>query len=81
MRETLVDPRDQEWEIERPAYRVYFVHKIEGVLRKTEEWELTELDLREALSWAEQRAVGREYEFYVVVTGQQPQGLGMVRLL
>ena len=43
----LVDPRDQSWEIDRPAYRVYFWHPQgteQDSMWASEEWELTDVN-------------------------------------
>jgi hypothetical protein len=59
-----VDPRDIDTEVE-PSYRVYFWSADRG---RSDEFELTgAADVREALSWAESQAQGRDFELLVVV--------------
>ena len=70
-----VDPRDQEWEVDDPAYRVYFW----AGPTSSQEWELTGGDVPDALAWAEQNAAGRTFVVYAVAPG--PGSLGLIRLL
>jgi hypothetical protein len=59
-----IDPRDIDTEV-APKYRVYFWSADRG---RSEEFELTgAADVREALSWAESQAQGRDFELLVVV--------------
>jgi hypothetical protein len=69
-----VDPRDQEWGLERPDYRVYF-YDSRG---KSSEYEVSEADVIEILEWADAQKGDRTYVLYVVVPGDGP---GLVRLV
>jgi hypothetical protein len=52
-----VDPRDTEWEIPSPAYRVYFFDRD---ARESSEFQLEgALDVDEVLRWVEQEARDR----------------------
>lgn len=70
-----VDPRDQSWEVDEPAYRVYFASRSGAV---TDEYELTGADVSEVLAWAEENRGSRTYILYVCV--RSPNGLGLIRL-
>jgi hypothetical protein len=69
-----IDPRDQRWEVDTPAYRVYF-HDARGT---SDEYELTGADVTEVLAWAEAERRGRTYVAYVCATSRD--GLGLLRL-
>lgn len=77
-----VDPRDQWWEVDHPAYRVYFfVQPDPGPPSgwASDEWEITGADVDEVLTWARENADGRRFIVYVRV--DHGDGLGLVRLL
>ena len=74
VRATPVDPRDTGWEVDRPAYRVYFWQP--GI---TDEWELEDTDVDEVLRWAADNAAGRQYAVYACVS--DTEGHGLIRLL
>lgn len=74
METTIVDPRDQRWEIAQPTYRVYF-HTVNG---SSDERELTGGDVDEVIAWAEANAAGRTFVLYACVPHD---GRGLVRLL
>jgi hypothetical protein len=71
---TGIDPRDERWGVDTPAYRVYF-HDARGT---SDEYELTGADVTEVLAWAETERRGRTYVAYVCTTGRD--GLGLIRL-
>ena len=73
MRARPVDPRDQTSEIDDPAYRVYFWAGF-----ACEEWELTEADLDEVLTWVDQIANGRTHSLWVV--RRKHTGVQLIRL-
>jgi hypothetical protein len=77
-----VDPRDQSWEIDRPAYRVYFWHPKgagDDAMWTSDEWELTDVDdVSAAMSWAESNSNGRLFVMYVKALTHE--GVGLVRL-
>jgi hypothetical protein len=74
-----VDPRDTEWEVDRPTYRVYFWRGQPRGGYASEEFELRgAADVHEVLSWAEQRAEGRLVTIYAVRDGAD--GRGLIRL-
>lgn len=70
-----VDRRDAEWEVEAPAYRVYFYGDGGSY---ADEYQLTDADVDEVLSWAQERADGRVYVVYVV--RDERGSLGLIRL-
>ena len=70
MNVTPVDPRDQNWEIASPKYRVYF---WEGTA--ADEYELDACDVAQAEAWAQANRGTRTYTLYVCVP---VDGLGLV---
>lgn len=68
-----VDPRDQTWELDQPTYRVYF-HDARGA---SDEYELKDADVVDALTWAENQRADRTFVLYACVPSD---GLGLVRL-
>lgn len=73
-----VDPRAIEWEVDRPAYRVYFWRLIAGgpdAAWASEEWQLECADVHEALAWAEQDEAHRAYTLYACCTSEGRPGL------
>ena len=68
-----IDPRDQTWEISRPAYRVYF-HDDSGAAN---EYEVEGADVAEVMAWAEAQRNGRTFALYACVPRD---GLGLLRL-
>jgi len=76
-----IDPRDQRWESDSPAYRVYFWQAIGSGERsgwQSEEWELAEADADEVLAWANAHAGGRAMSIGVV--HRDAGGVGLIRL-
>ena len=77
------DPRDTEWELNRPAYRVHFWSQaavLEGVAARSvgwaaEEYEITHADVHEVLAWASEAAEGREFGVFVVADHDDERGL------
>lgn len=69
-----VDPRDQVWEVDHPAYRVVFWQGATA-----DEWDLTGCDVDDAVRWARASADGRPFVLHAVVPA--PDGVGLVRLL
>lgn len=70
-----IDPRDAEWEVDSPAYRVYVF--AEGG-RYSDEYQLTDADADEVLAWAMKQAGDREFIVYVV--HNEAGSLGLIRL-
>jgi hypothetical protein len=73
-----VDPRDIRWEVSSPTYRVYFWRRVGGGYR-SEEFQLSGAsDVRDVLSWAEERAEGSTFTVYALleIRGE----LGLVQL-
>ena len=68
-----VDPRDAQWEIPQPKYRVYF-HDAKGA---AEEHEVENADVTDVLAWAEARKGNRTFVLYARVSRD---GLGLLRL-
>ena len=68
-----VDPRDAQWEIPQPKYRVYF-HDAKGA---ADEYEVDDADVTDVLAWAEARKGNRTFVLYACVPRE---GLGLLRL-
>ena len=78
MRVQPVDPRDTEWEVDRPAYRVYFWQQLDGGVDAgwaSEEWQIEGADVQEVLAWADADASHRAYGLYVCSTCEGVPGL------
>lgn len=84
-----VDPRDTQWEVDRPVYRVYFWHQPSvplGVAQEHVMWHCDEYRLRDAadveevLDWARDR-VRPDQTFVLYVEQRDAQRSGLVRLL
>ena len=80
-----IDPRDTTWEIDKPAYRVYFWTRVPQPIGfpmgiASEEFEVTKADVQEVIAWAEATAGSdRTYTLYALV--QRPEReFGLVRL-
>ena len=72
-----VDPRDTQWEIDHPTYRVYFFDVAAG---RSDEFELDDADVSDVLAWADEHASGRQYAVYLRLA--PPEGSpGLLRLL
>lgn len=69
-----IDPRDQTSEIDDPAYRAYFWDSPQAC----DEWELTEADLDEVLSWVQANSRGRPHSLWAVV--RRDQDVELIRL-
>ena len=74
MRVLQVDPRDQQWENDGPAYRVYFWTGSSCC----DAWRLTETDVDGVLACADEHANGRTTSVWVVHS--DGNGLGLIRL-
>ena len=80
-----VDPRDISVEIDSPSYRVYF-WKRQGQDKQAantgyecEEYELSDADVEEVLSWAKSKGKGHSHVcVYAVFT--DGEGSGLIRL-
>lgn len=68
-----VDPRDQEWVIPDPKYRVYFFDS-KGA---SDEYELEGADVAEVLEWAETERGDRTFVLYACVPHDRS---GLLRL-
>ncbi len=84
---TPVDPRDVSWEVDSPAFRVYFWQRVKAPAvvvpelagRSSEEWRLTGArDVHEVLEWAALRVGDRSYTLHVEV--DTVEGRGLIRL-
>jgi hypothetical protein len=83
------DPRDTEWEVEEPVYRVYFWHQPlapNGVPREhamfhSDEYRLSEaVDVGEVLDWA--RTTARpDQTFTLYVEHRHGDSPGLIHLL
>ena len=82
----LVDPRDTGWEVNEPVFRVYFWRELETPVDGAEqayasdEYEVTDADVREVISWADQQSAGRTYTLHVLVPHPWPEELGLINL-
>jgi hypothetical protein len=67
MRVQPVDPRDTRWEVDHPAYRVYFWQQGSrpGAGWTGEEWQTEGADVQEVLTWADADELRRPYIVYV----------------
>lgn len=83
-----VDPRDTEWEVDRPVYRVYFWHQPpappgvahEHVMWHCDEYRLSEAtDFEDVLGWARSKA-RPDQTFVVYVEQRDAERSGLVRL-
>jgi len=74
MKIDLVDPRDVNWEIDYPIFRVYVWHRPK---RTSYEYEITDASLDEVLSWARERTrePGWAYTLYARVDDGVQRGL------
>ncbi len=70
----VVDPRDAEWEIKQPKYRVHF-HDPKGA---ADEYEIDGADVADVLAWVELRRGDRTFVLYACVPHER---LGLIRLL
>jgi hypothetical protein len=84
-----IDPRDTEWEVEGPAYRVYFWRQPlapEGVPQElvmfhSYEYRLTEAsDVGEVLDWARATAEP-DQTFTLYVEHRHGDSLGLIHLM
>jgi hypothetical protein len=77
MRAEPVDPRTSRWERYEVAYRVYFWRQPPAPRGgwASEEWRVTEADIREVLDWADQRADGRYITAWIETTMDGESGL------
>lgn len=74
---SVVDPRDQRWEIDKPAYRVYFAQALSGHSASIDERRVAGArSVAEVLDWANND--GREYTLWVEVPDED--GVGLVLL-
>ncbi|WP_030677377.1 hypothetical protein, partial [Streptomyces sp. NRRL B-1347] len=69
-----VDPRDTTWEHDDATYRVYFWDRS---AQASDEYEVTDADVEDVLTWARTKAeeTGSAYTLYVSVTDQGKPGL------
>lgn len=84
-----VDPRDVQWEVERPAYRVYFWHQPPappGVPQEQMGWHCDEhrlsevSDVEAVVAWA--RTTARPDQTFVVFVEHEEDGrTGLLRVL
>jgi hypothetical protein len=80
-----VDPRDTTWEVDEPAYRVYFWRPVPQPIGSpsgfaSEEFEVTGSDVESVIAWAEATAGSeRTYALYALVRCREGE-LGLARL-
>jgi len=84
-----VDPRDVKWEVDFPAYRVYFWHQPpappgvaqEQVMFHCTEYRLSDVvDVAEVLDWVRVTVRG-DHTYTLYVEQRDADGLGLVRLM
>lgn len=75
MRAELIDPRDGTNETTAPTYRVFFWSDDGSTC---EDWELSEADLDEVLTWIPSRSAGRTHTLWAVT--REANGVHLVRL-
>ncbi|TGN62971.1 hypothetical protein EXE59_02665 [Nocardioides eburneiflavus] len=84
-----VDPRDTQWEVDRPVYRVHFWHQPPappGVVHEHAMWHCDEyrvsdaVDVDEVLAWARDEAQP-DRTFVLYVEQRDDRRCGLVRLL
>jgi hypothetical protein len=68
-----VDPRDIEWEVLSPPFRVYFTDDTGA----TDEFELVGTEVDGVLRWARDNAGARSFDVYVVVDHRE-RGLARI---
>jgi hypothetical protein len=83
-----VDPRDTQWKVDWPVYRVYFWHQPpapagvpqEHAMWHCDEYRLSDVaDIEEVLDWA--RTTARSNQTFVIYVEQRDaQQSGLVRL-
>jgi hypothetical protein len=72
-----IDPRDPQWEVWNPLYRVYFWRRV-GESYSSREFEIAAEEVGDALRWAdEQRNAEETFTLFAVVDHGDP---GLVRL-
>jgi hypothetical protein len=83
MRVVGVDERTTRWEIELPAYRVYFFDNPHGSRASwtTYTYELTEAhNVHQVIAWADANAHGHLYCVYAVVPQSNDGDVGLLQL-
>ena len=84
-----IDPRDTEWEVEEPVYRVYFWHQPlapagvpqEHMMFHSDEYQLSgAVDVGEVLDWARSTA-RRDQTFTLYVEHRHGEGPGLIHLM
>jgi hypothetical protein len=73
-----VDPRDTRWEVDHPAYRVYFWQRSGDRPDSgwaSQEWQVEGADVQEVLAWAGKDKAHRPYTLYVRCTCDGKPGL------
>ena len=84
-----VDPRDIEWEVDQPAYRVYFWHQPsvphgvahELVMFHSDEYRLSDVvDVGEVLAWARGKARA-DQTFTLYIEHRNGDRLGLIQLM
>jgi hypothetical protein len=84
-----VDPRDTQWEVDSPVYRVYFWHQPPappaGVAQEHVGWHCDEYrlsdvaDVEEVIDWARKKAQS-DQSFVIYVEQRDGQRSGLARL-
>jgi hypothetical protein len=84
-----VDPRDTQWEVDWPVYRVYFWHQPpapagvaqEHVMWHCDEYRLSDVaNVEEVLDWARNKARS-DQTFVIYVEQRDAERSGLVRVL
>ncbi|WP_371525165.1 hypothetical protein OG302_02715 [Streptomyces sp. NBC_01283] len=77
MKTRLVDPRDTQWEADRPAYRVCFWDRT---AMHAHEHEVTDADADEVLAWAKEQAEAEGWSYTACVVVESDGAVGLVRI-
>ena len=84
-----IDPRDTEWEIDNPIYRVYFWHQPpappgaaqERMMVHCDEYRLSDaVDVAEVLAWAQDRS-RPDQTFTLYVEHRNADRFGLIQLM
>jgi hypothetical protein len=81
-----VDSRDTRSEIDEPVFRVYFWRDLgtppdgAGRAYASDEYEVTDADVREVIYWADEESAGRTYTLHVLVPDLRSEELGLINL-
>jgi hypothetical protein len=74
-----IDPRNVAWEKEQRTYRVYFQQLDDeygpGKGKVSEEWEITDADLSQVLTWISDHSRNLPFTLYAYIADDKEPGL------